>query len=309
MSFNLKPKGSSSTNYSDQPKVDYNKINAQVEADNTPAIVSLIIDLGVHTPSLNVSENGETKFEGREEAEQYLDKIVELKGEKDGAKFNIKEVDGEFVINGNIYQPKDGQEVAIFADLVDNVVDYGDDIGKKPYRIGLNKTWKGELKGFSLKVVPPQNGSKIWTFAGNSMLTKLASATKQETVTNGTKSEDLNNIGLLLGKSIMVDVKKNEDGDNTYVNVKGISSVPKGIEKSIDYELVTPVGITFESATVEDLLKAQLRGNIIKKIKSANNFKGSSIQQALIEFEGVADGEVVKNEDFPTTETSDGEDW
>lgn len=305
MSFNLKPKSTATSNFSDQPKVDFNKINSQVEADNTPAIISLIVDLGVHTPALNVSENGETKFDGRQEAEEYLEKIVEIKGEKDAAKFNIKEIDGEFVVNGNIYQPKDGQEVAVFADLVDNIVNYGDEIGEKPYRIGLNKTWKGELKGFSLKVVPPQNGSKVWTFAGNSMLTKLASATKQEVITNGTKPDDLNNIGLLLGKSIMVDVKKNEDGENIYVNVKGVSSVPKGIEKTIDYDLVTPVGITFDSATVEDLVKAQLRGNIIKKIKSANNYQGSAIQKAINEFEGLSS----KVDESPVETPEADEDW
>ncbi len=283
--FNLKPKGQQSSSFSDAPKVDYNAINEQVEADNQPAIISLIVDLGVHTPPENVSDKNETEFDTEEEAQAYLKRIVEIKGEKDAAKFKITQVGGKFVINGSIYQPKDGQEIAIFADLVDNVVDYGDEIGKKPYRIGLNKTWKGELKGFSLKAVPPQNGN-VWTFAGTSMLTKLANATKETAVIDGSDANKLNDVGCFLGKSIMADIQKSEVGENTYVNLKGIGSVPKAIEKGIDYSLVTPVGISFDTATVEDLKAACLRGNILKKIKSANNYAGSQIEKAIKELEG-----------------------
>lgn len=282
MSFNLKPQQTGFS--SDEPKVDYNAINEQVEADNTPALISLIVDLGVHTPPLNVSDRESTTFDTEEEAADMMRQVVEIKGEKDAEKYKVSVVDGKYVVNGNIYQPKDGQEVAIFADLVDNVVDYGD-TGKHPYRIVLNKSWMGELKGFSLKVVPPQSG-KIWTFAGNSMLTKLAKATKSDSIVDGSNADDLNNIGLLLGKALMVDVKKVVSGENTYINVGGVSSVPKLIADNIDKSLVTPVGISFDSVTVEDLENAKLRGNIIKKIKAANNFVGSKMEAAMIEFEG-----------------------
>lgn len=284
MDFNLKPESNSSS-FGDQPKIDYNAINNQVEADNTPAILSLIVDLGVHTPPLNVSDQGSADFETEEEANDYLAQIIEIKGEKDGAKFKISQEGDKFTINGNIYQPKDGQEVAIFADLVDNIVDYGDEIGKKPYRIVLNKSWMGELKGFSLKAVPPQKGSKVWTFAGNSMLTKLAKATKNDVIIDGSDAKKLNNIGLMLGSKIMADVVKNVSGENTYVNIAGVSSIPKALEATVDTSLVEPIGISFTNATLELLEKACLRGNIFKKIKSANNYKGSNIQKAIEEYE------------------------
>jgi len=284
-SFNLKPNSNQQGNFPDAPKIDFNKINQQVQEDNTPAIISLIVDLGVHTPDMNVRDTAETEFKTREEAEDYLEEIMNLKGKTEGAKFKISEEGDKFKINGEIYQPKDSQQIAIFADLVENVVDYGDEIGKKPYRIMLNKTFNGELKGFSLSVVPPQNGGNLWTFAGNSMLTKLAKATKQEYIIDGSDKEKLNDIGYILGKSIMADVKKNTKGDNTYINVSGVSSLPKSLEKTVDYSLVTPVGISFDTATVEDLEKAQLRGNIFKKIKAAKNYEGSAISKAIQEFE------------------------
>lgn len=307
MSFNLKPQSQQTNDYSNAPKIDFNAINKQVEADNTPAIISLIVDLGVHTPALNVSDKNKSEFDVEQDAYDYLERIVEIKGEKDGAAFKVTPEGGKFVVNGEIYQPKDGQEIAIFADLVDNVVDYGDDIGKKPYRIGLNKTWKGELKGFSLKAVPPQNGSKVWTFAGNSMLTKLAKATKNEVVIDGSDNNKLNDVGLLLGSKLMVDVNKNINGESIYINVSGVSSVPKAIEKTIDVSLVTPVGISFDSATVEDLEKACLRGNILKKIKAANNYATSNIRKAVEAYE--AKQGVVAKVEAPTVTEFDDDDF
>lgn len=290
MSFNLKPQGNPNTNSRNAPQVDWNAINKQVETDNHTAIISQIVDLGIHTPPLSANVEKSTGFDTREEAEALVSQVEGMLKKSDFDKVKITEQGGKFIVNAQVRQPKDRQEVAVFADLVDTIVDYGSEIGQKPFRVLLNKTWKGEIRGLGLTVVPPQSGN-VWTFAPNSMLTELAKVTRQNTITDGTVKNDLNNIGLILGKSLMVDVVKTEDGDKIYVNVKGISSVPSALAKTIDYSLVNPVGISFDDVTVESLKAAGIRGSIIKKIKQANNYEGSRMQKAIEAFEALNRGE------------------
>ncbi len=287
MSFNLKPQGNTNQHSNNAPQVDWNAINKQVETDNHTAVISQIVDLGVHTPPLSANIEKSTECDTLEEAEALVAQVSTLLKKSDFDKVKIAEQGGKYVVNAQVRQPKDRQEIAVFADLVGNVVDYGGEIGKKPYRVLLNKTWKGDIRGLGLAVVPPQSNSGVWTFAPNSMLTELAKVTRQNTITDGTVKNDLNNIGLILGKSLMVDVVKVEDGDKVYVNVKGISSVPSQLAKLIDYDLVNPVGISFEDVTVESLKAAGIRGSIIKKIKQANNYQGSKMQKAIEEYEAL----------------------
>ena len=294
MSFNLKPQGNTTQHSNNAPQVDWNAINKQVETDNHTAIISQIVDLGIHTPSLSANVEKSTEFDTREEAEALVSQVEGMLKKSDFDKVKITEQGGKFIVNAQVRQPKDRQEVAVFADLVDTIVDYGSEIGQKPFRVLLNKTWKGDIRGLGLAVVPPQKQGGVWTFAPNSMLTELAKVTRQTTITDGTVKNDLNNIGLILGKSLMVDVVKTEDGDKIYVNVKGISSVPSALAKTIDYSLVNPVGISFDDVTVESLKAAGIRGSIIKKIKQANNYQGSKMQKAIEAYEALN-----KSEDTP----------
>ena len=291
MSFNLKPQGSTTQHSNNAPQVDWNAINKQVETDNHTAVISQIVDLGVHTPPLSAGIEKSTEFDTREEAEALVAQVETMLKKSDFEKVKITEQGDKFIVNAQVRQPKDRQEIAVFADLVGNVIDYGGEIGKKPYRTLLNKTWKGEIRGLGLAVVPPQKQGGVWTFAPNSMLTELAKVTRQNTITDGTVKNDLNNIGLILGKSLMVDVVKTEDGDKIYVNVKGISSVPSALAKMIDYSLVNPVGISFDDVSVESLKAAGIRGSIIKKIKQANNYQGSKMQKAIEAYEALNSGE------------------
>lgn len=293
MSFSLKPQGNTNQHSNNAPQVDWNAINRQVETDNHTAIISQIVDLGVHTPPLSASIEKSTEFDTREEAEALVSQVETMLKKSDFEKVKITEQGDKFIVNAQVRQPKDRQEIAVFADLVGNIVDYGDEIGKKPFRVMLNKSWKGEIRGLGLTVVPPQSGN-VWTFAASSMLTELAKVTRQNTITDGSVKNDLNNIGLILGKSLMVDIVKVEDGDKVYVNVKGISSVPSALAKMIDYSLVNPVGISFDDVTVESLKAAGIRGNVIKKIKQANNYQGSKMQKAIEEYEALNRGENVQ---------------
>lgn len=293
MSFSLKPQSNGNTNtYSNNaPQVDWNAINKQVETDNHTAIISQIVDLGIHTPPLSASIEKSTEFDTQEDAEALVAQVEGMLKKSDFEKVKITEQGGKFIVNAQVRQPKDRQEIAVFADLVGNVVDYGAEIGHKPFRVMLNKSWKGEIRGLGLAVVPPQKQGGVWTFAPNSMLTELAKVTRQTTITDGSVKNDLNNIGLILGKSLMVDVVKTVDGDNIYINVKGISSVPSALAKMIDYSLVNPVGISFDDVTVESLKAAGIRGSIIKKIKQANNYQGSKMQKAIEEYEALNNSE------------------
>lgn len=291
MSFSLKPQGNTNTNSNNAPQVDWNSINRQVETDNHTAIISQIVDLGVHTPPLSATTDKSTEFDTQEEAEALVAQVSEMLKKSDFEKVKITEQGGKFVVNAQVRQPKDRQEIAVFADLVDTVVDYGSEIGQKPFRVLLNKTWKGDIRGLGLAVVPPQKQGGVWTFAPNSMLTELAKVTRQNTITDGSVKNDLNNIGLILGKSLMVDIVKTDENDKVYVNVKGISSVPSALAKTIDYTLVNPVGISFDDVTVESLQAAGIRGSIIKKIKQANNYEGSRMQKAIEAFEALNRGE------------------
>lgn len=289
MSFSLKPQSNGNTNtYSNNaPQVDWNAINKQVETDNHTAIISQIVDLGIHTPPLSASIEKSTEFDTLEEAEALVAQVEDMLKKSDFEKVKITEQVGKYVVNAQVRQPKDRQEIAVFADLVGNVVDYGGEIGQKPFRVMLNKSWKGEIRGLGLAVVPPQKQGGVWTFAPNSMLTELAKVTRQNTITDGSVKNNLNNIGLILGKSLMVDVVKTEENDKVYVNVKGISSVPSALAKMIDYSLVNPVGISFDDVTVESLKSAGIRGSIIKKIKQANNYQGSKMQKAIEAYESL----------------------
>lgn len=293
MSFSLKPQSNGNTNtYSNNaPQVDWNAINKQVETDNHTAVISQIVDLGVHTPTLSAGIEKSTEFDTQEDAEALVAQVETMLKKSDFEKVKITEQGGKYVVNAQVRQPKDRQEIAVFADLVGNVVDYGGDIGQKPFRVMLNKSWKGEIRGLGLAVVPPQKQGGVWTFAPNSMLTELSKVTRQNTITDGSVKHDLNNIGLILGKSLMVDVVKTEENDKVYVNVKGISSVPSALAKMIDYSLVNPVGISFDDVTVESLKAAGIRGSIIKKIKQANNYQGSKMQKAIEEYEALNRGD------------------
>lgn len=296
MSFNLKPQGSTTQYSSNAPQVDWNAINKQVETDNHTAIISQIVDLGIHTPPLSANIEKSTEFDTQGEAEALVAQVETMLKKSDFEKVKIVGQGGKFIVNAQVRQPKDRQEVAVFADLVGNVIDYGGEVGQKPYRVLLNKTWKGEIRGLGLTVVPPQNQGGVWTFAPNSMLTELAKVTRQNTITDGSVKNDLNNIGLILGKSLMVDVVKVEDGEKVYVNVKGISSVPSALAKMIDYSLVKPVGISFDDVSVESLKAAGIRGSIIKKIKQANNYQGSKMQNAIEAYEALNSGATPKQD-------------
>ena len=124
MSFSLKPQSNGNTNtYSNNtPQVNWNAINKQIETDNHTAIISQIVDLGIHTPPLSASIEKSTEFETREEAEALVAQVESMLKKSDFEKVKITEQGGKFVVNAQVRQPKDRQEIAVFADLVEHLL-------------------------------------------------------------------------------------------------------------------------------------------------------------------------------------------
>lgn len=198
------------------------------------------------------------------------------------------------------------EQVAIFADLVNDVVDYGGNIGKKQYRLSLNNTFAGEFKGINFTTTPPKDADgkllegKPWGFHPASLLTKLAKATGKEEIIYDVKgkAESLD-ISLMLNEPFLcnVEVKKTpdkngkEDKDGnvivyTNVNFKSASPVPPGPDDEpmpvVELE-AEPMCITFDGATKDQI--TFIRANLRKQIKLALNYPGSQMQQAIEEWE------------------------
>lgn len=192
------------------------------------------------------------------------------------------------------------QQIAICLDLTHDVVDYGGEIGKQPYRLLLNKTYDGELEGINFAPVPPRNADgqliegKAWTYHPASPLTKLARATGTDKILSG---EDLD-LEQLLGKPLMVEVevkereskdKKDENGKPvvfTNVGYKGVSSIPLDDDDQpvpVNPCAIEPRIITFDDATEEDV--KFIRRDILRKIKLAQDYVGSQMQKAVEAYE------------------------
>lgn len=203
---------------------------------------------------------------------------------------------------GNTRPQKPCQQVAVFADLVRDVVDYGGGIGKAPYRLLLNKQFAGKLQGINFVATPPKdvNGNLIpnkpWALHPASLLTKLAKSTGNDDVIT-----DMD-ISKLLNGTFTADVKitekesdKKDDEGNPivykFVNFAGAAKVPPVFDDETGEEkpAVLPalqteaLCIGFDDAKPEHV--KFLRGSIIQTIKLATNYAGSQIQKAIEAFE------------------------
>ena len=263
------------------PKVDYTAINRQVKAGQRPARVSLIVDLGqqIKTPS-------EVEYNPTQKKHQDL------------------VANGTEIIqrNGKEYisvPPKNkvGPEIAVFADLVNDVVDYGEPLGKQPYRIMVNGSFRGDMKGIAFEGQYPYIEGvglnfDMFTFHAKSQLTALAKATGNTQILSG-RIDDANNMDIsqLLNGAFYAKIEKSDNGvegddGRCYVNYKGANPPPPSFDENGDEVPTkvkettnTPMIITFDNVT-EDTAKF-LNGMVVKKIKAATNYVGSKMQQVL----------------------------
>lgn len=190
---------------------------------------------------------------------------------------------------------KPAQQLVIFADLVDEVVDYGGDIGEKQYRLMLNKNFKGDIEGVNFTSVPPRDGEgkmiegKLWTFHPANLLTKLAKATGNDYIL-GTDADTNMDISALLGAAFQADVevketeseKKDSDGNNivyTNVNFKQAAKVPKKLV--VDELEVEPLILNHNNVTADNV--KFIRGKVVEMMKKAPEYEGSKLQALLAE--------------------------
>lgn len=235
---------------------------------------------------------------------------------------NIYDLNGKAVPEGTegaVCRPqKPCQQVAVFADLVSDIVDYGGDIGKQQYRLLLNKSFGGNVKGITFAATPPKdaNGNTIpgkkWGFHPSNLLTSLSKAVGKPEII---ESMD---ISQLLGLPFMATVTVNEKDSGKVdkegkpiiyrnVNFTGASEIPlDDDDKPLPVaELNTEAKcIQFETAKTEDI--KFIRNNILSQIKLASNYAGSQMQKAVEEFESNkannasdTDKEVLKSKDKP----------
>ena len=258
---------------------DPNAVFPTPKAGSRRARISLIVDLGVQP---------------RETLYKVGDKVVPP--ETPGA-VEVKQ--------------KSCQQVAVFADLVNDVVDYGGEIGKQQYRMMLNKTHMREVVGINFTASPPIDPktnkiqqNKPWGFHPSSLLTKLAKATGLDHVITSMDVDELLNAQFMAD----IEIKKTEDkngkvdanGDPvvyTNVNFKGASRVPTD-EDDNQIEVaalrVPAKSVTFDTATKEDI--KTLRRSLRDKIKLAENYAGSQMQKAIEAYEA-------EREETPTEES------
>jgi hypothetical protein len=255
---------------------NYSQTNFPVpRAGARKARISMIVDLGEQNRPDIWKKGGEIVNEGTDGAECFPQKPV--------------------------------QQLAVFADLVADTVDYGGEIGKAHYRLMLNGSYSGVLKGINFSASPPKDAKgntiegKPWGFHPQNLLSKLAKAVgKPEVIESMDVTE-------LLGEQFIAEVevsekasgKKDKDGNEIVyknVNFKGASKVApvetgeededgNPIEEIPDFPaLKLPAKcVTFQNATKDDI--KFLRQNIIKQIKLANDYAGSQMQKAIEAFE------------------------
>ena len=248
------------------------------------------------------SYNFVTPKEGQRRARVSL--IVDL-GEQE--RKDLYEVDGKIDPKATaetegvvIKKQKPAQQVAVYVDLVNDIVDYGGDIGKAQYRHCLNKVFKNELEGINFTKGPVmlpngKDSGKPWRFHVNSVLSKLSVAVNEPNV------PESGNIAKLIGKQLLIDIqikstdsgKEDKDGNPiVYKNVsyKSLSKAAPIFETDDDGNetevlpefaalKVEPLVVTFTNATPETV--KHLRANVIKKIKLAKNYAGSNMQKAI----------------------------
>lgn len=293
MSFNFVPAGApQSNNNSDTPRkeVDWAGLNQYVidtvgtqdEAEQVVGICSGVISLG-----LQPQEDAKMLFTGDAEAEaaelakngsQYFEDGVD---EKTGAKVRLKR-----------WAVKPQETVVLTWDFPQYMLNKGtffgdEDSESHPLRMLLNGEFyiKGigrvVSKQYSLKESKNPDGS--WSLKNNSILFKVAAATDSLDAKGNLKS---NALGSVIGKAALFEIRvfNKESGGKQYFteSIKLSGKVPKAMQSMIPvlddkYKYV----VMFDGEQDEAVLK-NLRQSVINTMQQAINFKGSTLEAALI---------------------------
>lgn len=292
MSFDFQPSAQptqSGGDNSDRPKVDWDALNQHVietvdlqQSEAVIGVISGIVGLGVQE-----QEPAEEDWKGEADQKEKLQNI-------EGAEVITKY--GKEILT---YPRKDREQVAVFVDFPQYMVDkgkfFGNESNPSPFRVMLNgefmlNTGDGFLKivqrGYNLAISNHgDQNNKVWGFGKNSTLHKLGDATNSLNDKGCLLPQDL---GKLLGKPILVNLQvfmkpSKKDASKSYYTeyCKLQGKVPKmmaGMVPELDSKYL--FGINFDSDNDPDHLK-QLRASVKNTIKRAKNYEGSKIKDQL----------------------------
>lgn len=233
-----------------------------------------------------ISSDKKSYFISRDEAEQVLKTAKEMKSKWSAAVKKNPEI-GNIVDLGEclrlpftMYSVPPRPEFAVTIDLLDSEIPLSmyspNEDGMVNYRVHVNSFGKN-IEGWKAPA-----SSK--TYSNNSKPYKLADAIKKPEFYD-LSSKNCNNIGLFLGAKLSVDVAKSGE-DNSFISIKSFGKLREREEKNAPEPLSKPVGITFQSATLEDFIAFNMPKKYIERIKQAEEFvEGSNIAKVVAEWE------------------------
>ena len=273
----------------DRPQVDWEALNQYVidtvgtqdEAEQVVGICSQVISLG-----LQLSEDGKMEWKGDEASElaelekNPLQKFVTLPDEKGN------------LVRYKTWPQKPQETVALVWDFPQYMLNKGKYFGDEnaeehPLRLLQNGEFfvkpYGRVVGkqYSLKESREDDGT--WALRSNSILHKVGAATDSLDEKSRFKS---NYLGRIIGKPALFELRvfnKESGGKKYYTEQMKISGkVPKAMQSMIPvlddkYKAV----VMFNGEQNEEVLK-NLRQSVINTMQQAVNFKGSSLEAALL---------------------------
>lgn len=202
--------------------------------------------------------------------------------------------------DGTKREQKPCQQIAVFADLTADTVDYGGVIGKQHYRLLLNKSFGGNIQGINFVATPPKDAKgniikgKPWGWHPANLLSKLAKAVGKPELIEAMDVEQLLNEPFMAQVEVKITDSDKKDSEGNViqyknVNYKGCAEVPLDDDDNplnVAELNQKPRCVTFDTATVDDI--QFIRPKLRAMIKLAENYAGSAMQKAIEAFEAKA---------------------
>jgi single-strand DNA-binding protein len=282
------------------------------KAESTIAIVSAIVDCG-----LQPQEDAKMEWKGTDAQKSE----IEAKGVAGQTKeyFEVLPNDNKVPTLYKRWPVNATQSFAVFVDIPSVQLNqskfFGEDDGEShPLRMLLNNEYYqqgvGKIVNKGGYIVKEKNhsttGGKQYGLAKTNTLHKLADATDN---LNEDKLFKPQQLGALLGKAVLVEYQVNETESkgkkylNEKVSLKGqVPGMMKAMIPTLDPKYI--FGVSFKGEQDEAVLK-QLRQSVITTMQQATNFKGSTLEAALVKLgrvkasEGNSEGEQKEPEPQP----------
>lgn len=292
MSFTFKPTGTPQTNNSDteRKEVDWAGLNQYVidvvgtanEAEQVVGVCSGAISLGLQPQDpARMLWTGDAESEAAELAKNNTQWFEDAVDEKTGAKIRVKR-----------WEQKPQETVVLTWDFPQYMLNKGTYFGDEnaeahPLRMLQNGEFYikgiGRVVGKQYSLKESRNPDGSWSLKNNSILYKVGAATDSLDDKGNFKSSYLGNV---IGKAALFEIRvfnKESDGKKYFTeSIKLSGKVPKAMQSMVPvlddkYKYV----VMFDGEQNEEVLK-NLRQSVINTMQQAVNFKGSSLEAALL---------------------------